>query len=125
MVILCVITATGVAAFVAIPAMQQGFGWHIFMFGFWLSQHLFAVLIISSCMELVTPRIAASQFAIYMSIANLSTTIGTTMIAQVGDDWSFEVILSLAAFFVLVAPIFFWLTKLGVRNPTKVATETV
>ena len=120
MIVLCVITAVGIVTFVSVPSLQQGWGWHIFMLGFWLSQHLFAVLIISSCMELVTPKIAASQFAIYMSIANLSTTIGTSMIALVGDVWSFEVILMLAAFFVLTAPVFFWFTKLGVRKARNV-----
>ena len=124
MVVLCVITSVGIVAFVGVPLFQQGYGWHIFMLGFWLSQHLFAVLIISSCMELVTPKIAASQFAIYMSIANLSTTIGTSMIALVGDEWSFKVILLLAAFFVLVAPLFFWLTHLGIRKQPSVALET-
>ena len=74
-------------------------------------------------MELVTPRIAASQFAIYMSIANLSTTIGNFVISQVADVWSFEVVLLLAAFFVLTAPIFFWLTNLGVRKQASVAAE--
>ena len=123
MVVLCVLTAVGIVAFVSIPALQQGLGWHIFMLGFWLSQHLFAVLIISSCMELVTPRIAASQFAIYMSIANLSSTIGNFVISQVADIWVFEVVLLLAAFFVLTAPILFWLTNLGVRKRPSVAAE--
>lgn len=123
MVVLCVITAIGIVAFVTIPALQQGWGWHVFMLGFWLSQHLFAVLIISACMELVDPKIAASQFAIYMSIANLSTTIGTTVIATFGDTWSYEVLLMLAAFFVLIAPVFFWLTKLGVREHRTVALD--
>lgn len=117
MVVLCLITALGIVAFVTIPALQQGWGWHVFMLGFWLSQHLFGVLIISSCMELVDPKVAASQFAIYMSIANLSTTFGTTVIAIVGDTWPFEVILMLAAFVVLVAPVFFWFTNLGLRKP--------
>ena len=121
MVVLCLITAIGIVAFVTFPALQQGWGWHVFMLGFWLSQHLFAVLIISACMELVDPKIAASQFAIYMSIANLSTTIGTTVIATFGDTWPYEVLLMLAAFFVLIAPVFFWLTKLGIRKPKTVA----
>lgn len=125
MVVLCVLTAIGVVAFVTIPSLQQGFGWHIFMLGFFLSQHLFAVLIISSCMELVTPRIAASQFAIYMSIANLSTTIGNFVISQVADTWAVEVILLLAAFFVLTAPVFFWRTKLGIRKRASTAAEAV
>ncbi|MCY3858869.1 MAG: MFS transporter [Gammaproteobacteria bacterium] len=124
MIVLCAITAAGIVAFVSVPFLQEGLGWHIFMLGFWLSQHLFAVLIISSCMELVTPKIAASQFAIYMSIANLSTTIGTSMIALVGDVWPFEVVLMLAAFFVLTAPVFFWFTKLGVRKPRNVSIES-
>ena len=123
MIVLCVITAIGIVAFVTIPALQQGLGWHAFMLGFFLSQHLFAVLIISACMELVDPKIAASQFAIYMSIANLSTTIGTTVIAIFGDTWPFEVILMLAAFVVLIAPIFFWLTKLGIRKRKTVALD--
>ena len=122
-VVLGVITAVGIVAFLAVPALQQGLGWHVFMLGFWVSQHLFGVLIISSCMELVTPRIAASQFAIYMSIANLSTTIGMTIIAIVADLWAWEVILLLPAFFVLAAPLFFWLTKLGMRNKPIAATE--
>ena len=121
MVVLCLITAIGIVAFVTFPALQQGWGWHVFMLGFWLSQHLFAVLIISACMELVDPKIAASQFAIYMSIANLSTTIGTTVIATFGDTWPYEVLLMLAAFFVLIAPVFFWLTKLGIRKPKTVS----
>lgn len=123
-VVLGVITAAGILAFLAIPALQQGLGWHVFMLGFWVSQHLYAVLIISSCMELVTPRIAASQFAIYMSIANLSTTIGTTVIAIIGDVWPVEVILMLAAFFVLAAPLFFWFTRLGIRDRPIVAAQT-
>ncbi len=122
-VVLGVITAVGMVAFITVPALQQGYGWHIFMLGFWVSQHLYAVLIISACMELVDPKVAASQFAIYMSIANLSTTIGTTVIAMVGDDWAFEVIFLLAAFFVLTAPIFFWLTNLGIRKRKSVALE--
>ena len=116
MVILCVVTAIGVAAFVLIPALQEGWGWHIFLLGFWVSQHLFAVLIISSCMELVTEKIAASQFAIYMSVANLSTTIGNSIIALVADVWRFETILLLAGGFVLFAPLFFWFTNLGLRK---------
>ena len=115
-VVLCTVTAAGIFAFIAFPTLQEGYGWHAFMLGFWLAQHLFAVLIISSCMELVTPRVAASQFAIYMSIANLSSTIGNNVIAFIGDIWQFESILALAAILVLVAPVFFWFTKLGVPH---------
>ena len=121
--VLCVLTAIGMVAFVTIPALQQGWGWHVFMLGFWVSQHLFAVLIISSCMALVDPKVAASQFAIYMSIANLSTNIGLQVIAFVGDVWPFELIILLAAFFVTVAPVFFWLTKLGLRKRKTVALD--
>ena len=114
MLVLCVLTAIGMAAFVFIPSLQAGWGWQIFMLGFWVSQHLFAVLIISACMELVTPRIAASQFAIYMSIANFSSTIGTTVIAFVAETWRVETIIILATVLVLVAPVLFWRTRLGI-----------
>lgn len=122
-IVLGVITAIGMVAFVTVPALQQGWGWHVFMLGFWVSQHLYAVLIISACMELVDPKVAASQFAIYMSIANLSTNIGYQVIAFVGDLWSFDVIILLSAFFVIMAPVFFWFTKLGIRKRENVALE--
>lgn len=115
-VLLCAITALGVVVFVMFPGLQTDWGWRLFMLFFWTSQHLFAVLIISACMHLVTPRIAASQFAIYMSIANLSSTIGNTVIGIVGEVWRMETILYLAAGVVCVAPIFFWLTGLGTRG---------
>lgn len=114
--ILCVLTGVGIAAFALIPSLRQGYGWQVFMLGFWLAQHLFTVLIISACMELVSPRIAASQFAIYMSIANLSNTVGNNFVANVADSWSFELILGLTALLILIAPVFFWFTKLGIPN---------
>lgn len=122
--VLCIVTAIGMFAFVFLPQLQEGWGWHAFILGFWLSQHLFAVLIISSCMQLVTPRIAASQFAIYMSIANLSSTVGNSFIGIVGETWSFEYIFILAAVLITVAPIPFWLTGLGTRNRSESEQRT-
>ena len=121
-VALCLVTVLGILAFVFFPVLQEGWGWHIFIVGFWISQHLFAVLIISACMQLVTPRIAASQFAIYMSIANLSSTVGSSFIGLFGEVLSFEVILLIAAFLVAIAPILFWMTKLGVRGSDDVSS---
>ena len=121
--VLCVVTAIGIVAFLLVPALQEGRGWHVFMLLFWVSQHLFAILIISACMELVTPRIAASQFAIYMSIANLSSTVGNSIIGLYGETWSVETILYLTAALVVVAPVFFWLTGLGVRDRSTPTSE--
>ena len=116
LLVLCVVAGIGIIVFTLTPSLQQGYGWQIFMLGFWVTQHLFAVLIISSCMELVSPRIAASQFAIYMSIANLSSTFGNNFIANVADSWSVEAILGMTAVLTLIAPVFFWYTKLGIPN---------
>ncbi len=116
--VLCGITAIGIISFATIPVLQEGYGWHIFMLGFWVAQHLFAVLIISACMGLVSTNIAASQFAIYMSVANLSTTIGQTVIGFIGDTWSPSALLCLAGILVGLAPVFFWFTRLGIRQRT-------
>ena len=115
---LCAVTAIAIVVFLYVPQLQTDWGWRLFMLFFWTAQHLFAILIISSCMQLVTPKIAASQFAIYMSIANLSSTIGNSFIGLIGDIWTFEWILLLTAGLIAVAPFFFWFTQLGLREQT-------
>ncbi|MYD43967.1 MAG: MFS transporter [Gammaproteobacteria bacterium] len=114
LVVIGALTVLGMIVFVAAPGLQSNWGWQAFIFAFFLSQHLFGVLLISACMQLVSPAVAASQFAIYMSIANLSSTIGTTLIAIWGDTWTFETIVMVAAVFVLASPVLFWLTHLGI-----------
>lgn len=116
LIVIGILTTAYMLAFTFIPGLKEGIGWYAFIFIFFLAQHLYAVLLISSCMELVSPQVAASQFAIYMSLANLSTTIGTSFIAIVADIWSITHILILAAIFVASAPIVFWFTHLGIRK---------
>lgn len=118
LVVVGALTTLYVFAFTFVPILREGWGWYAFIFIFFVSQHLYAVLLISSCMELVSPQVAASQFAIYMSLANLSTTIGTGFIALVADIWSVTQVLVLAGMFVLAAPIIFWFTHLGTRKRT-------
>ena len=48
------------------------------------------IAIIAMFMNICSPAIAATQFAIYMSLANLSSTAGSGILAQVGSDVSFE-----------------------------------
>ena len=116
LVVIGLLTTVYIFTFAFVPALKEGWGWYAFILIFFVVQHLYAVLLISSCMELVSPQVAASQFAIYMSLANLSTTIGTSFIALVADIWTVTHVLVLAALFVLAAPIIFWFTHLGTRK---------
>lgn len=119
-----VLTTVGMVAFITQPSLQEGWGWYAFILGFWLSQHLFGVLLISACMELVSPKVAASQFAIYMSIANLSSTIGTSIIAIFGETWSVQTLVLLAAGCVLASPVCFWFSRLGTGEKMQPAVAT-
>lgn len=48
------------------------------------------IAIIAMFMNVCSPHIAATQFAIYMSLANLSRTVGATVLAVVGDDLGYQ-----------------------------------
>lgn len=55
----------------------------------YLFTQLIFVATIALFMNLCWPRIAATQFAIYMSLANLSRTVGSGTMAVVGDHLTF------------------------------------
>ena len=55
----------------------------------YLFTQLIFVATIALFMNLCWPRIAATQFAIYMSLANLSRTVGSGTMAAVGDQLTF------------------------------------
>ena len=55
----------------------------------YLFTQLIFVATIALFMNLCWPRIAATQFAIYMSLANLSRTVGSGAMAVVGDHLTF------------------------------------
>jgi PAT family beta-lactamase induction signal transducer AmpG len=60
---------------------------------FWiepLSQSIMTVSLFALCMDISWPRIAASQFALYMAMINLSTTTGAWIAGSVSSHWGYR-----------------------------------
>lgn len=115
---ICVLTSALVFALGFIEAIQTDRMWQLFILVFFSTQMIFTVAVIATCMKVVTRSIAATQFAIYMAMSNLSSSTGSAIIAVWGNELSIENVMFMAGVSFLLAAAVYVSTGLGKREQT-------
>ena len=98
------IAAVGLALnWLVFAAFPGWWGNHVYIYASAMIETMFvatlSVAMITLCMDLSWPRIAATQFTAYMALSNFSTTLGYQFAATANKWWSFREIWLFAALF--------------------------
>ncbi|NOX49113.1 MAG: MFS transporter [Gammaproteobacteria bacterium] len=82
----------------------------------WVSSHLLMICLIATMMRFCDPRVAATQFAIYMAMSNLNFAGGAWIYASLANQYTTAQIIWLAAAVASSSlPFWYWLNRRYIR----------